>query len=74
MISGINKVDYLNESLTTKCKSLNKEPCITRSTLIDLRPDELCLWSVWIKVISYLILLIIHQADYLFQTKNIMKI
>ena len=51
MISGINKVDYLNESLTTKCKSLNKEPCITRSTLIDLRPDELCLWSVWIKVI-----------------------
>ena len=51
MISGINKVDYLNESLTTKCKSLNKEPRITRSTLIDLRPDELCLWSVWIKVI-----------------------
>ena len=30
-----------SESLATKCVSLNNEPCITRSTLIDLNPAEL---------------------------------
>ena len=29
-----------SESLTTKCVSLNNEPCMARSTLIDLNPVE----------------------------------
>ena len=29
------------ESLATKCVSLNDEPCMVRSTLIDLNPVEL---------------------------------
>ena len=28
-------------SLVTKCLSLNNVPCLARSTLIDLNPDEL---------------------------------
>ena len=43
-------------SLAT-CKSLYNEPCIIRSTLSDLNPDELnCLtthlWLVWINFIG----------------------
>ena len=30
-----------SESLVTKCVSLNNEPCINRTTLIDLNPIEL---------------------------------
>ena len=30
-----------SESLTTKCVSLNNEPCMIRPTLIDLNPVEL---------------------------------
>ena len=31
-------------SLATKCISLINQPCITRTTLIDLNPDELSQW------------------------------
>ena len=30
-----------SRSIATKCVSLNNEPCITRSTFIDLNPVEL---------------------------------
>ena len=32
----------LSASLATKCKFINNEPCITRTTLIDLNPDQKC--------------------------------
>ena len=31
----------ISSSLATKCVSLNDEPCIVRSTIIDLNPVEL---------------------------------
>ena len=47
-------------SLAT-CKPLYNEPCIIRSTLSDLNPDELnCLaihlWLVWINFIGVIVL------------------
>ena len=63
-------------SLTTTCKFLNNEPCITRSTLVDLDPDDISHYKFMVNFDKYdwsynIILLMIHQVVYLFQTKKI---
>ena len=64
-----------SRSLATACKSLNRKPYITRSTLIDSNPDELCHYPFMVSLDkcnwSYdTLLLMMHQAEYLSQTKK----
>ena len=63
-------------SLATTCKFLNNEPCITKSALVDLDPDDISHYEFMVNIDKYnwiynTILLMIHQVVYLFQTKKI---
>ena len=39
-----------SESLVTQCVSLNNEPCVNRSALMDLNPIELNYYSLMISL------------------------
>ena len=70
-------VGMADDSNYIACISLNNQPCMIRSTLIDLNPDEynqgLCYYAFLINLdngMEVLILLMIHSVEYVFQTKQ----
>ena len=67
-----NALLSFNGSVATKCISLNNQLCMTRPTIIDLNPDEdkkTVSLSIYIDVMDVVILLLIHQVEYMFQIK-----
>ena len=58
-----------NESLATKCLFLNDEPCMVRTTLIDMNPVELQYYPFMISLGELLEVVMSHSQKYVFQKK-----
>ena len=55
-----------SDSLVTKCLFLSDEPCMVRSTLIDLNPVELKYYSYMISLENVLEVVISYLQKYVF--------